>query len=139
MDFTITIGEAQFPGRLPFIPTRLQIVGVVHDAGQRAARKRARAKDGPIWEYALGHCAALGACWAGELDCRSLRECEYQVAEYGEGVLDALLRRGLDYAQVLTAAREVYVRLLESIPTEKEVASAAAPFGDRAAPSTRTS
>lgn len=127
MDITITIGDQDYPGRLPFFPTRYLFAAAYHEHQPRLGQRSSAASmdTGCL----LG--AAIGLCWAGEpLDCPSFRECGRDVIDYGEAVIDALIRAGHGLGDIVHAGGLVSMEIIRSLPTEEEIEEAAAPFAD---------
>lgn len=121
---TIKLGEDEYPGRLPLMPRRYTLVGAYSDT--------LKSKDGPgdaAADFGFVLAAAIGLCWAGEpLDCPTWRQSGRDAVEYGEGVTDALMRKGHTTRQILEAGKATHDAIVQSIPTTEEVKEAADPF-----------
>lgn len=140
MDFTITIGDQEFPGRLPLMPRRYRF-NVAYYAGLLEAVKMeddAKAQDASF-EIGLITIAALGMCWNGEaLKIKGIREMGYDWGGYGEVVLDALMSQGFTLSDVMAASRECRKQIEASLPTKEDLDKAVDPTGVPAEESTTT-
>ena len=141
----IEIGEVKVAGWLPLLPQRFEV-----EAAYRRALGFREADTGTIPsasasepDFAAILCAAVGLCWGGEplelvlhtdtgprvIVCppgpTALRRFDRDLVGFGDAVLDALVRRGYDVADIYNAGRMTREAMLESIPTQAEVDDAA--------------
>lgn len=124
MDFEIKIGEQSYKARLPLFPRRYLLVAAHADAAPHPDMS-----DGEAQDLAYVQVAAIGLCWADEpLDCPSFRDCDRDIIDYGESVLDALIRLGHDAKPIMAAAREALRAVYASLPSGEAIEEATAPF-----------
>jgi hypothetical protein len=133
-DITI-LGDTRV-GMLPRIPTRLEIVRVYHEAlglewsepDDDGHSKAIQAHPPQTTMILLTTAAAVGACWGADASWPSLTATGYDVAAYGEGVLDDLYRtRGMSVtAEVLREGQRLIVEMQRDMSQFwKEVATEA--------------
>lgn len=72
------------------------------------------------WQRAV--VAALGVCWTGPGKPKAKYESTYSPMEYGGEVIDELVERGLDPADLWEPAAKAYYLVTSSLLAESEVA-----------------
>lgn len=140
MDMTITIGDQEFPGRLPLMPRRYRFNAAYYSALLKSLKTEddQEAEDA-AFEVGLIIVAGLGMCWNGDpLGVKDIRQMGYDWGGYGEVVLDALMTRGFAMADVMAASRECRKQIETSIPKKEDLEEAMDPTEDQEAESTQT-
>lgn len=157
----IPIGGREVAGWLPLLPQRFALEGAYRRALGFTDTDEGTVPSGSASEpdFAAVLCAFVGICWgdteqALELVLHTdkgprvftvppgpaaLRRFDRDLVAFGDAVLDALVRRGHDVADVYNAGRKVRELVLESIPLRSEVAEAAGFTGATGADSTAPS
>jgi hypothetical protein len=140
LEVVIKLGDAKLPGALPFIPTRFRVSSAFYTAAGWREGDVERG-EGPTGEpdaddIAAIFAASIGLCWPGATPWGKLRNYDRDVIDYGEAVMDNLIRRGHSQASIIDEGRRLCELIRTSVPTVEEVSETEAGFTSPAGSST---
>ena len=105
------VGVLVVRGRLPVMPRRMALI----------AAYASSIDDERYQDTVLVCFAAIGLCWPGLNAGHWRRDFDRDLVDYGESVQDVVMKRGVTFADLDEAGRDLIVKIIASIPSQTEV------------------